>query len=64
MEHEKAGGPLKVAVDLFVILLILAAFTMSIIFFVRNLNTGNAALEQTSLLPESRQIVDLIAQLV
>lgn len=41
MEEERASGPLKVLVDLFLILLVLAAFAMSVIFFVRNLNAGN-----------------------
>jgi hypothetical protein len=43
MEEERAGGPLKVFVDIFLVLLILAAFALSVIFFVRNLNAGNAA---------------------
>lgn len=41
MEEERAGGPLKVFVDLFLILLILAAFAMSVIIFVQHLNAGN-----------------------
>lgn len=44
MKEEPAGGPLKVFVDLFLVLLILAAFAMSVIFFVRNVNAGNASL--------------------
>ena len=43
--HEPAGGPIKVLVDLFLILLVLAAFALATIFFVRNLNSGNAAVD-------------------
>lgn len=43
MNEERAGGPLKIFVDIFLVLLILAAFALSVIFFVRNVNAGNAA---------------------
>ncbi len=57
MEEERGGGPLKVFIDLFLVLLILAAFALSVIFFVRNLNAGNAASSYIS------QPIELIAQL-
>ncbi len=48
MKEEPAGGPLKVFVDLFLVLLILAAFAFSVIFSVRNLNAGNSANSSTN----------------
>ena len=57
MKEERGGGPLKVFIDLFLVLLILAAFALSVIFFVRNLNAGNAASSYIS------QPIELIAQL-
>jgi len=41
MEDERAGGPLKIFVDLFLVLLILAAFAFSVIFLIRHLNASN-----------------------
>lgn len=54
MEEERGGGPLKVFIDLFLVLLILAAFALSVIFFVRNLNAGNAA---SSYIPQPLELV-------
>lgn len=48
MEHEAARGPLKVLIDIFLVLLVLAAFAFSVIFFVRNLNAGNSATNEPS----------------